>query len=156
MTMVTRRQEKVGRQIQRTVSDVITHHLADPRIEGLVSVTHVDVGADLRVADVYLSVLAKDAATENRTFVAIEHARSWIQSWLADEIRSRFCPVLRLHRDDQFKKTIETISLIDRLVGEGQPPLAEASEGQDPTDGPDDGQTQGRVIDADEALDERQ
>jgi ribosome-binding factor A len=129
MTMVTRRQEKVGRQIQRTVSDVITNHLADPRIEGLVSVTHVDVGADLRVADVYLSVLAKDAATENRTFVAIEHARSRIQSFVADGIRSRFCPTLHLHRDDQFKKTIEIISLLDKLAGERQEPT-----GGDPAD----------------------
>jgi len=146
----------VGRQIQRTVSDVITHHLADPRIEGLVSVTHVDVAPDLRAADVYLSVLAKDAATENLTFVAIEHARSCIQSWLADEIRSRFCPVLRLHRDDQFKKTIEIINLIDRLAGEGQPSVVETPEGQIPASGPDDGRTQRRAPGANEALDERQ
>ena len=145
----------MGRQIQRVVSDVITHHLSDPRIEGLVSVTHVDVTADLRVADVYLSILAKDAVTENRTFVAIEHARSRIQSGLAEAIRSRFCPVLRLHRDDQFKKTIEIINLIDRLADERQPSEVEASEDR-PSDPSEGEETQRRAVDADEALDERQ
>ena len=145
----------MGRQIQRTVSDVIINHLSDPRIEGLVSVTHVDVAADLRVADVYLSVLAKDGVTENRTFVAIEHARSRIQSGLAEVIQSRFCPVLRLHRDDQFKKTIEIMNMIDRLAGERQPSGVEASE--DPSSDPLEGEeTQRRAVDADEALDERQ
>jgi ribosome-binding factor A len=153
--MATRRQEKMGRQIQRTVSDVITNHLSDPRIEGLVSVTHVDVAADLRVADVYLSVLAKDTPTETRTFVAIEHARSRIQSGLADAIRSRFCPVLRLHRDDQFKKTIEIINLIDRLADERPPSEMEALE-DPPFDAPEGEETQRRAVDADEALDERQ
>jgi len=154
--MATRRQEKAGRQIQRAVSDVIIHHLADPRIEGLVSVTHVEVAADLRVADVYLSVLAKDAATENLTFVAIEHARSRIQSWLADDIRSRFCPVLRLHRDDQFKKSIEIMNLIDRLADERQPPVVEAADGITPSAGPEGETLQRRTAGEDEALDERQ
>ena len=126
--MATRRQEKVGRQIQRAVGEGIASHLADPRIEGLVSITHVDVAADLRVADVYVSVLAKDTATEGRTFAAIEHARSRLQSWVAEAIRGRFCPVLRLHRDDQFKRTIETMNLIDRLASERQALPADAAE----------------------------
>ncbi|MBP8303174.1 MAG: 30S ribosome-binding factor RbfA [Phycisphaerae bacterium] len=118
--MATRRQEKVARQIQRAVGEGIAGHLADPRIEGLVSITRVEVAADLRVADVYVSILAKDTATEGRTFAAIEHARSRLQAWVANVIRGRFCPILRLHRDDQFKKTIEVMSLIDRLADERQ------------------------------------
>ena len=145
----------MGHQIRRAVSDVIAHHLSDPRIEGLVSVTHVDVAADLRMADVYLSVLAKDTVTENRTFVAIEHARSRLQSGLADVIQSRFCPVLRLHRDDQFKKTIEIMNMIDRLADERPPSEVEASEDR-PSDPPEGEGTQRRAKDADEALDERQ
>jgi ribosome-binding factor A len=135
---------------------VIANHLSDPRIEGLVSVTHVEVTPDLRAADVYLSVLAKDAATEGRTLTAIEHARSRIQAWLADEIRSRFCPVLRLHRDDQFKKTIETISLIDRLAEESGPSAAQTPDDQTSPETSGEGEPQGRAADADEAPDERQ
>lgn len=137
----------MARQIQRAVGEGITSHLADPRIEGLVSITRVDVAADLRVADVYVSILAKDTTTEGRTFAAIEHARSRLQSWVANVIRGRFCPLLRLHRDDQFKKTIEIMSLIDRLADERQARPAGPSEetreqgaSANAHEGPDEGQ----------------
>ena len=114
--MATRRQEKVARIVREAVSDAISNHLSDPRIEGLVSVTRVDMAADLRSADVYISIFGKDEATQNKTFAAIEHAKSRIQSLLASRVQSKFCPVLRFHKDDKFKKTLETMKLIDEAV----------------------------------------
>jgi ribosome-binding factor A len=116
--MPTRRQEKIARMVKEVVSDAVTNHLNDPRIEGLVSVTKVDMAADLRSANVYLSIFGKDDASQNRTFAAITHARSRIQSLLAGKLQCKFCPVLCFHRDEKFKKTMETINLIDRAVGE--------------------------------------
>jgi ribosome-binding factor A len=114
--MATRRQEKVARVIKEAVSDAITHHLSDPRIEGFVSVTRVDVAPDMRNADVYLSIFGKDEAGQNKTFAAIEHARSRIQSLLAGKVQSKFCPVVHFHRDEKFKKTLETMRLIDEAA----------------------------------------
>lgn len=116
--MATRRQEKVARVVKEAVSDAIAHHLNDPRIEGFVSVTRVDMVADLRSADVYLSIFGKDDATQNKTFAAITHARSRIQSLLAGRLRSKFCPVLHFYRDEKFKKTLETMKLIDQAANE--------------------------------------
>lgn len=116
--MATRRQEKVARVVKEAVSDAIAHHLSDPRIEGFVSVTRVDMVADLRSADVYLSIFGKDDATQNKTFAAITHARSRIQSLLAGRLRSKFCPVLHFYRDEKFKKTLETMKLIDQAANE--------------------------------------
>ena len=114
--MATRRQEKVARIVREAVSDAISNHLSDPRIEGLVSVTRVDMAADLRSADVYISIFGKDEASQNKTFAAIEHAKSRIQSLLASRVQSKFCPVLRFHKDDKFKKALETMKLIDEAV----------------------------------------
>ena len=116
--MPTRRQEKVARVVKEAVSDAIANHLGDPRIEGLVSVTRVEMAADLRSADVYISILGKDEAAQDRTFSAIVHARSRIQSLLAGRMHSKFCPVLRLHKDEKLKKTLETMKLIEQAVGE--------------------------------------
>jgi ribosome-binding factor A len=116
--MPTRRQEKVARVVKEAVSDAIAHHLNDPRIEGFVSVTRVDLAADLRTADVYLSVFSRNPAAQEKTFAAITHARSRIQSVLAGTMRSKFCPVLRFHKDEKFKKTLETMNLIDKAVSE--------------------------------------
>ncbi len=116
--MPTRRQEKVARVIKEAVSDAIANHLSDPRIEGLVSVTEVDVAPDMRTAEVYVSILGKNEAGQNKTFAAIEHARSRIQSLLASRLQSKFCPVLHLCRDEKFKKTLETFRLIDQAAKE--------------------------------------
>ena len=116
--MATRRQEKVARVVKEAVSDAIANHLNDPRIEGFVSVTRVDMAPDLRNADVYLSILGKDDTVQNRTFVAITHAKSRVQSLLAGKLQCKFCPVLRFHRDENFKKTLETIKLIEKAVNE--------------------------------------
>jgi len=116
--MATRRQEKVARVVKEVVSDAIANHLNDPRIEGLISVTRVDMTADLRSANVYLSILGKNEKRQNRTFMAILHAKSRIQLLLADKLHSKFCPVLRFYKDEKFKKTLETMRLIDQAIGE--------------------------------------
>jgi len=117
---MTRRQEKVARVVREAVSDAIANHLGDPRIKGFVSVTKVDIAPDLRSADVYLSIFGGDDGTQTKTFAAISHARSRIQSLLAGRLRSKFCPTLRFHRDQQFKKALETMKLIDQTTGEQQ------------------------------------
>lgn len=125
--MPTRRQEKVARVVKEAVSDAISNHLNDPRITGFVSVTRVEMSPDLRNADVYLSVFAEAQSAKNKSFTAIDHARKRIQSLLGAALESKFCPVLRFHRDEQFQKTLETMRLIDQAV----------NEYQDRTGGPD-------------------
>ncbi len=116
--MATRRQERAARVVKEAVSDAITSHLSDPRIEGLVSVTRVDIAADLRSADVYLSIFGKDDAAQNKTFVAITHAKSRIQSLVAGKMQSKFCPVLHFYKDEKFKETLEVMKLIDQAASE--------------------------------------
>ena len=87
--MPTRRQEKVARVIREVVSDAIANHLNDPRITGFVSVTRVEVMADMRSADVYLSIFALNEADKDKTFIAITHARTRIQSFLAEALESQ-------------------------------------------------------------------
>ena len=129
--MATRRQEKVSQLIKKTVSDIIANHLNDPRIECFVSVTRVEMAPDLRTASVYLSIFPtgpvqtapqsdqrKAQSDQNKTFAAIKHAKSRIQSHLAHKLKSKFCPVLNFHIDEQFKKSFETMKLIDQVANE--------------------------------------
>jgi ribosome-binding factor A len=117
-SMPTRRQEKVARVVKEAVSDAIANHLSDPRITGFVSVTRVTVTPDLRNAEVYLSVFAAEDSAKRRTFDALVHARPRIQSLVAAALESKFCPVLRLHLDEEFQKTLETMRLIDQVSSE--------------------------------------
>jgi ribosome-binding factor A len=118
--MSTRRQEKVARVVREAVSDAIANHLSDPRIEAFVSVTRVELSADLRVANVYLSLFGGTEVVQKDTFNAIMHAKKRIQVILAERIKSKFCPTLNIHRDEQFKKALETMLLIDKLAEESK------------------------------------
>jgi ribosome-binding factor A len=138
--MGSRRQEKMARLVKEAVSDAIANHLNDPRIEGFVSVTRVSMAADLRSADVYLSHFAsrrlpgqpgrKQAeGRSDKTFIAITHARRRIQSFVADKLQSKFCPVLHFHMDDQLKETLETTRLMDQIGDELRRKDAAVEEG---------------------------
>lgn len=118
ITMATRRQERVARVVKEAVSDAIANHLNDPRIEGFVSVTRVEMAPDLRSAAVYLSIFGRDDSAQNKTFSAITHAKNRVQSLVAGKLQSKFCPVLHFYKDEKFKKTLETMKLIDEAVSE--------------------------------------
>jgi len=126
--MPTRRQEKVARVVKEVVSDAIANHLGDPRITGLVTVTKVEMGPNLRSAEVYLSILAESGSAKNKTFAAIQHAARHIQSLLGASLDCKFCPVLHFHRDEQFQKTLETMRLIDEVANERRDQTAEPDE----------------------------
>lgn len=135
--MPTRRQEKVARLVREVVSDAIVSHLSDPRIMGIVSVTRVAVTADIRNADVYLSVFGTSDSEKNRTFEAITHARARIQSLLAAAMHCKFCPVLRFHKDEQFQKMLETMRLIDQVASEHREEGPEPDEQEESSRIPD-------------------
>lgn len=116
--MATRRQEKMARVVKGVVSDAITNHLSDPRIVGFVSITKVEMTSDLRNANVYVSIFGGKESEQKKTFAAIEHARFKIQSLLADKTTSKFCPALHFFKDEKFKKTLETMRLINEATGE--------------------------------------
>jgi len=116
--MATRRQEKVASLIKEVVSEAIAHHLSDPRIEGFISVTRVEMAPDLRKAEVYLSVFGQDPSVQNKTFHAVEHAKARIQAMVAGRLQSKFCPVLHFYKDEQFKKTLDIMRLIEQAASE--------------------------------------
>ena len=80
--------------------------------------THVDMSPDLRNADVYVSVLGANEKAQRRTMIALQSATRRLQSFVADAVTSKFCPVLHIVADDNFKKTLETMNLIDRAARE--------------------------------------
>lgn len=114
----TRRQQKIMSLIKQAVSDIIQNRLNDPRIEGFVTITQVDVSPDVRNADIYISVMASNETIERRTHIAIQHATKHIQSLLAERMTTRFVPILRLLKDEKLRKTLDTLRVIEEAAQE--------------------------------------
>ena len=129
--MPSRRQEKICRVIKEAVSDIIQNRLSDPRIEGFVTVTEVDVSPDLKNADVFLSIMASEPKIAARTFTAITHATGHIQTEVGRRMTTKFFPKLTFKEDTKVKKTLETLKLIDEAAKEFHEKDAQRQNQQD-------------------------
>lgn len=112
--MASRRQEKVCKIIQMVVGEAIRDDLADPRVQGMVSVTRVEVTPDLRQAKVYISIFGRDAAGEELCLQGIRHAHGFLQSRVAEQLRIKTCPTLRFEMDRSFKEGMRVWEILDR------------------------------------------
>jgi ribosome-binding factor A len=116
----TVRQLKVASQLQRLVATVLQRDVADPRVDGLVSITKVEVTKDLREARVFISILGgtRPAAT---VLEGIKSAGRHIQAEAAEGLAMRFAPRLSFHLDESLKKQAEILKLIDENAGPSHP-----------------------------------
>ncbi len=129
--MTTRRTEKIARVIKESVSHTLLTRLSDPRIQGLVTITEVEVTPDLRQAVVYLSVVGVEPAARQLTLTAIRHAAGVIQTALGRTLTSRYVPHLRFEADQKVTKTLETLRLIEQAREEWDKPSEPSRENAD-------------------------
>ncbi|MBL7140024.1 MAG: 30S ribosome-binding factor RbfA [Planctomycetes bacterium] len=113
-----RRVRRVASIIREVVSQALITELADPRI-GIVTVTGVDVSADMRLADVRVSILG-EAKQQEACLAAIQHSRGHVQQKVADALDTRYCPLLRFHMDESVKRSVNLSALIARARAEDE------------------------------------
>ena len=115
--MGSRRTAKVAEAVREQVSTSILFGLKDPRVK-YVTVTRVEISADLRSAKVYVSVMG-DEKTQRLTMHGLESARGFLQAKIAERVQTRYTPILHFHLDQGVKRSIEA----SRLLREVLPPL---------------------------------
>ena len=96
--------------IREVISEMILRDLRDPRVE-TVTITEVEVTADLKLARVYFSARG-DQAREKAALQGLEGAAGFIKKNLGRELRLRYMPELMFEVDHSFAYG----SKIDRLI----------------------------------------
>ncbi len=97
---------------QRT-SQMVLFELADPRLT-MVSITRVELTADLGHATVYWSVIGNDAA-RSKVSHALADATSQVQSGIAKVFHTRRSPRVRWKFDESIEGAIRVSRLLDDL-----------------------------------------
>jgi ribosome-binding factor A len=113
-----RRGERIANVIRQIVSEELVLRLNDPRL-GFVTVTGVDLAADLRVADVRVSVLG-DTTQQEKCLGAIRHAHGHIQAKVAAALVTKFVPVLKFHLDQSVKRSVSLSAIIAKARAEDE------------------------------------
>jgi ribosome-binding factor A len=121
-----RRVQKVAEAIREIVSMAILTEVKDPRIHD-VTVTFVEVSADLRYAKVHVSVMG-DETRQELTLWGLQSAAGFLQAKLARELELRYTPKLTFLLDQGVKRSIE----IARILKEVLPPKEETPPEDEP------------------------
>lgn len=114
--MKGKRVDRVAELIRNELGNAILGRIRDPRI-GFVTVTRVDVSADLQIAKVFYSVLG-DADKRARTHEALNHARGFLQKDLAQVLNLRYTPHLTFYLDDSVDQAMEIEGLLKNIHAE--------------------------------------
>jgi ribosome-binding factor A len=122
--MSSRRLLKAAEAIREVVSMAILTELRDPRIAN-VTVTHVEMAADMRSAKVHVSVMGSESA-QQLCLHGLESAAGFLQSKVGKRIDSRYTPRLHFVLDMGVKKSIEIARILREVLPDEPGPAAAA------------------------------
>jgi ribosome-binding factor A len=112
---VSRRTRQVGEFLREELVDIIRREVKDPRV-GFMSVTHVEMSPDLRMAHVYVSVLGNDDE-RSENLAALRSAAGFIRHHLKPRMRMRQVPELDFRDDRSMEHAVSiarTLQDLDR------------------------------------------
>ena len=111
------RQEKVEARIKKILSDVIKHQLKDPRVDGNVTVSRVEVTNDISLAKIYFSILADEAA-RREIMQALDKAKGFLRTELAKDLKVRHTPALEFKLDTSVEQGMRIQHLLNEIKEE--------------------------------------
>ncbi|HET9749950.1 MAG TPA: 30S ribosome-binding factor RbfA [Casimicrobiaceae bacterium] len=114
MKRPSQRAHRIGDQIQRELADLLKNEVKDPRV-GQVTVTGVDVSADLSHATVRFSSLAGKDASRDVT-KALARTAGFLRSELSRRLNLYSVPELRFVYDDSIESGMRMSKLIDEAI----------------------------------------
>jgi ribosome-binding factor A len=127
--MQGKRSDRVGALLRSTLGELLLRDIKDPRV-GMVTITDVELSADLKHARVFVSVLG-DATARQRSLDGLASARPYIQSQVGRRLGLRATPELRFLLDPSFDRAAR----IDALLRDLEPGDGVARRKDPPDDG---------------------
>lgn len=118
--MSKRRQERMSVEIMRVLSQIIQEEIKDPRIEFKnLSITRIDLSNDYSHARVNISILGDEVQREE-AMKALQKAKGYIRSALAQQLKVRHAPELEFRLDRSIEHGIRISSLLEEIREEGE------------------------------------
>ena len=110
--MASNRIGRINEEIQRELSALL-RTVKDPRVHGLVSITHVDTTSDLRYAKVYVSVLDKSDGKD--VIRGLKSAGGYLRRELGRALSLRYPPELVFQEDTSIDKGTHILKLLNDI-----------------------------------------
>jgi ribosome-binding factor A len=114
---MSRRTERLASVIQQELAMIILRELNDPRLTGLPTITRVKVSDDLSIADVFVTVMGT-VGQQTAALNALKHSAGMMRTRLTDSLSLRTSPFLKFHMDENLKKELAMLELLDKVSQE--------------------------------------
>ncbi len=111
------KREMMASEMTRVISMAL-RKMKDPRLEGIVSVTRIELSKDFRYAKVYLSIFEKDELKSEELFHVLEKAKGYFKTEVAKQIRTFKAPQLTLIHDKGIEKAFELDKIFKKIENE--------------------------------------
>jgi ribosome-binding factor A len=121
----SRRAERVAEGIREEVARFLSTEAKDPRIQGLVTVTAVEVSQDLRAAKVYVSIMGSEQEKAS-TLEGLTSLAGYLRGTLARALRLRFAPELDFRIDPSVERAARIEALLSQIKDGKLPPDEDA------------------------------
>ncbi len=114
------RLERINSEMQKSISDIVTNRLKDPRVTEMVSVLKVDTAKDLKTAKVYVSIYG-DKDKSAATFDALKKTAGFIRKELSVDFKDlRVVPSLSFFLDTSMEYSEKINTLIQEIKNNEQ------------------------------------
>lgn len=115
------RMQRIAEAIRQEASMVIHDKLKDPRL-GFVTVTRVEVTADLRLARIYFSVLG-NVEDYKKTKEALDSGSGFIRRLVAQRLNLRIAPEIMFFEDRSSEYSVRIQEVLDEIKALEKQPL---------------------------------
>lgn len=128
--MASRRTLKAAEAIRVVVATSLLMETKDPRVQG-VTITKVEVTADMRQAKVYFTVLGGESKERN-ALRGLQSAAGFLQSKVARRIDTRYTPTLLFAVDQGVKNLMAVTKILEDERAEREAANNAATDVSDP------------------------
>jgi len=108
------RNNRVAEEIKRELANIIRTELKDPRVQGLLSITGVQVTGDLRYAEIFISFLG-DKEEQKQVLDTLKKAAGFMRNELGKRIRLRYVPELLFKFDNSMEYGARISAILTQL-----------------------------------------
>ena len=115
--MGKQRVDRLNSLLKEVIADTIRLMVKNPKVNQLITVTHVDITKDLHFAKVYVSVIGTDA-DKKETLEALQSAAGFIAVQASKQIVIRYFPALTFKLDNSVEKHMRIEELLNKIAEE--------------------------------------
>lgn len=112
------RPNRIAEEIKKELVQLIRDAVKDPRVDGLISITDVEVTSDISYAKVYVSKYGTEAARQE-ALKGLEASKGFLRSELSKRLKLRMVPELIFKLDESLEYGAKIETILHEINGTG-------------------------------------